>query len=268
MEIQNHSRSPSIPNYLGRLQLGRMMGMLWGSYVACGIPSSCAGPGRSGAAQPRLGYRNNEGHSVTQGPWRFFLLMFLSAVSLCFCWVWPLPQLLWVTFVPPWAQESISAFPSPSSSPLPWPQRNVCSSYPMIQPITSLTSNNSGFSCLVLFLLPYLFPSVTLIPSELNRLLLAATISRSFTFFHEFSTNFSQSVWPMCHTINPGRDSVFPFLFDPLPHLMSPVVTGAKHRVMGQTAPGSSQAVGGLQRLFSGAPWILSALSNDSSPHN
>lgn len=141
----------------------------------------------------------------------------------------------------------------------------------MIQPITSLTSNNSGFSCLVLFLLPYLFPSVTLIPSELNLLSLAATISQSFMFFHRFNTNFSQSVlflWPMCHTISPGMDSVFPLLFDPLPHLMSPVVAGAKHRVTAQTAPRSSQAVGGLQRLFSGAPWILSALSNDSSPHN
>lgn len=31
--------------------------------------------------------------------------------------------------------------------------------------------------------------------------------------------------------------SVFPFLVDPLPHLMSPVVTGAKHRAVDQTAP-------------------------------
>lgn len=72
---------------------------------------------------------------------------------------------------------------------------------------------------------------MTLIPSELNHLSLAATVSQS----HKFGTSFSQSI------ISPGVDSVSPFLFDPLPHLMSPVVTGAKHRVMDQTASSFSQ---------------------------
>lgn len=160
MEIQSHSKSPSVLN-----ELGRMMGVLWGS---CGVwqPQQLC----RARAQPALAYRNNERRAVSQCPWGLLLLRFLSPVPLCFCWVWPLPQLLWVTFVPPWAQESIRAFPSPSSSPLPWPQWKVCSSYPMIQPITPLTSSRSGFSCLVLFFLPCLFPSVTLIPSELNYL--------------------------------------------------------------------------------------------------
>lgn len=48
---------------------------------------------------------------------------------------------------------------------------------------------------------------------------------------------------------------------------MPPVVTGAKHRVMDQTALSFPQAVWALQRLFSRCPWILSALTNDSSPH-
>lgn len=40
----------------------------------------------------------------------------------------------------------------------------------LIQLIKSLTSNRSGGSCLVLFLPPYLFTSLALIPSELNHL--------------------------------------------------------------------------------------------------
>lgn len=221
MGIQSHSRSASVLN-----EAGRMKGVLWGSCLVHGIPCSCAGPGQLALL---TGTMREHCHSVPEGSfsWGFFVLLSLASATVLQC---PLCHL---------------GLRNPSCLPFSiQPQWKVCSSYPVIQPITPLTSNKPDFSCLVLFLLPYLFPSVTFIPSDLNNLSLPATVRWSFSFFHKFGTNFSQLVLFPHH-----QSSVCPFLFDPLPHLMSPVVTGAKHRVVDPAAPSFSQTVGGLQRL-------------------
>lgn len=141
-----------------------MVGVLWGSCAVWHPQQLCRT-----RAQPALGYRNNDKHGVTVSlralsPEVSFScppLFLLSAASatvtlgdLCATLGSGIDQSL-----------PLSLQLSPPLAPV-----KVCSFYPMIQPITPLTSSESGFSCLVLFFLPRLFPSVTLIPSELNHL--------------------------------------------------------------------------------------------------
>lgn len=94
-------------------------------------------------------------------------------------------------------KPSLPSAPSLLNSGVPSPGISERSLVPtqLIQLVKSLTSNESGGSCLVLFLPPYLFNPLALIPSGLNHHSLAATFSLSLSHSStHFGTIFSPSV--------------------------------------------------------------------------
>lgn len=114
------------------------------------------------------------GSSVTYSPF------FLFKCSLCH--IYPIVLCAALSSVNPSGLSLLdAAHPPPGIS-----ERSLIPTQ-LVQLIKSLTSNKSGNSFSVLFLPPYLFISLALIPSELNHLSLAATFSLSLAFFHPFS---------------------------------------------------------------------------------
>lgn len=172
--------------------------------------------------------------------------------------MWPLPQLLSLTFVLPWAQWIRqlllnSALLSPGVS-----ERSLDPTQ-LIQLIKSLTSNKPGGSHLVLFLPPYLFTSLA---SEFNHLSLAATFSLSFLFFHPLWYNIFSTCF-VSFIFSPGLSHIVLFS-----HVLaaqcrtSAVCSDSQYHGFSLTAQPWSCTF--LKSRRPTAPWILSTLNNYS----